>query len=297
MERGVRQGETLSPLKFLLWLEPWLQSLDKKFPTHGYQLQNDGPRVCVLAYADDIAIVGKTHEEVQEIMDSLCTFLHYHAVTISATADDSSKTTYSHNRTGQGSSRLTLKVSQFSRDSTPGHAHAVPICIKTTPPYKSFRYLGGWLNLHLDWAPAKKKLISSINLQFRSLSSRKLTVLEAASAAATVIQGKAGYYLQLAPFTIKELNKLDTALDKALRKRGDWPHGSTLHWLHAPRSRGGMGIFSFYDLLIAAQTTELLVRLASPGLVGDVAKARWAAAVPRLVNLRPAHSKSPQNPP
>ena len=123
-------------------------------------------------------------------MNSLCTFLNYHAVTISATADDSSKTTYTHNRTGQGSNRLTLKVSQFSRDSTPGHAHAVPI-------QKSFRYLGGWLNLHPDWAPSNKKLLSSINLQLRSLSSCKLTILEAALAATAVIKGKAGYYLQL----------------------------------------------------------------------------------------------------
>ncbi len=293
VERGVRQGETLSPLKFLLWMEPWLQSVRKKYPSHGYQLNNEGPRVCVLAYADDIAILGKTHEEVQDIMNSLCAFLHYHAVTISATADDSSKTTYTHNRTGQEYSNLVLSVSQFSRDSTPGHSHSVPIDIKTSPSSKPFRYLGGWVNLDLNWAPAKKKLLSSINLQLRSLSSRKLTILEAASAATTVIQGKAGYYLQLAPFTLKELRQLDSSLDKALRRRGGWPHGTSLHWLHAPRSRGGMGIFSFYDLLVSAQTTELLVRLATPGLVGEVAKARWDAAQPNLHNLLPSHSKTP----
>ena len=101
---------------------------------------------------------------------------------------------------------------------------------------------------NLDWAPAKKKLISSINLQLRSLFSRKLTILEAASAATTVIQGTAGFYLQLAPFILKELQKLDSSLDKALRRRGGWPNGTTLHWLHAPRSRGGMDIFFFYDL-------------------------------------------------
>ncbi len=292
IERGVRQGETLSPLKFLLWLEPWLKSVEADFPTHGYHLQ-DGPRVCVLAYADDIAIVGSSHKEVQDIMAHLCAFLKYHAVTISATEDASSKTIYTHNRTGPGYKNLKLAVSQFSRSSTPGHAASQKLLIPAAPADKPQRYLGGWFNLTLDWAKCKKKTLSSLNLQMASLGDKKLSLLEAASATSTIIQGRASYYLQLAPFTIRELDKLDSSLNKMLRRRGGWPNGTPLDWLHAPRSRGGTGVFSFKDLLVSSQVTELLVRLASPGLVGEVAKSRWAAAQNQLVHLRPSPALRP----
>ena len=62
MEWGVRQGEVLSPLKFITWLNPWLKHIAEKFPEAGYVLQ-DGTRVNLLAYADDVAIVTHSHEK------------------------------------------------------------------------------------------------------------------------------------------------------------------------------------------------------------------------------------------
>jgi hypothetical protein len=53
---GVRQGEVLSPLKFITWLNPWLEYAFRKLPNAGY-LMEDGTRVLLFAYADDIAIV------------------------------------------------------------------------------------------------------------------------------------------------------------------------------------------------------------------------------------------------
>ena len=86
MKWGVRQGEVLSPGKFIMWLNPWLEMVAKKYPSAGYLLE-DGTRVLLLAYADDIAILTKSHAEMQEIMDSLMEFLKYHGVTLSADPD------------------------------------------------------------------------------------------------------------------------------------------------------------------------------------------------------------------
>jgi len=95
---GVRQGEVLSPLKFITWLNPWLEYASRKFPNAGY-LMEDGTRVLLLAYADDLAFVTSSQTEMQDMMDSLCDFLKFHGVTLSA--DDKvslSKTKYiSHN--------------------------------------------------------------------------------------------------------------------------------------------------------------------------------------------------------
>jgi hypothetical protein len=68
MEWGVRQGETLSPAKFLLWLNPLLLHIQEQCPEAGYVLE-DGTRVLLLAYADDIALVTKDREQSQQIME------------------------------------------------------------------------------------------------------------------------------------------------------------------------------------------------------------------------------------
>ena len=68
-ERGVPQGETLSPIKFVLWLEAFLQHVSRAYPNAGHTMRppaGDGEgdpeeaRVCTLALADDVAVVTTT---------------------------------------------------------------------------------------------------------------------------------------------------------------------------------------------------------------------------------------------
>ena len=66
-----------------------------------------GTRVLLLAYADDIAVVAKSWEESQQIMEVICDFLFHHGVTLAADADRTkSKTVYVTNETQQKALRL-----------------------------------------------------------------------------------------------------------------------------------------------------------------------------------------------
>jgi hypothetical protein len=56
---GVRPGEILSALKFIAWINPWLEYATKKFTNTGYTIA-DGTKVLLLAYADDLAIITST---------------------------------------------------------------------------------------------------------------------------------------------------------------------------------------------------------------------------------------------
>ena len=94
LEWGVRQGEVLSPLKFIMWLNPWLQHISKTYPHIGYTMKG-GTLLQALAFADDIALITSSHEDMQLLMSSLTQFLLFHGVTLSADNDATkSKTVY-----------------------------------------------------------------------------------------------------------------------------------------------------------------------------------------------------------
>ena len=273
LEWGVRQGEVLSPSRFLLWLNPWLRHVDTALGHLGYCFE-DGTRVTSLAYADDVGLVSPSHEGMQSLVDSLCSFLTFHGVSISATEDSSSKTVYVSSGV-----RRRLRVTQFSRDSRPGRVLAPrTVLIPCQSPETVVTYLGGCLSLDLNWSNIRAHSTGVIDLELNKLRRKAFHLAEAALVSSAVTQGKAGFHLQVCHFTESILKRWDSSLDSSLRYKCGMAPGSTGSIFHIPRADGGLGIFSFATLASAARGTELLYRLNSPGLAGDVARARWAAA-------------------
>ena len=286
LEWGVRQGEVLSPLKFITWLNPWLTHIAEAFPDAGYMLQ-DGTRVTLLAYADDVAIVANSHAAMQAITADLCDFLRYHGVTLSADdVPDQSKTQYMTNRLDYsnldpklGPRPFALSLDCFNRASRPG-AYKIPLTrtIQAQSDKFIFVYLGGRLNLALDWTEITKRARAGINRELCRLQRKRYTLAEAAAVASSIIQGKAGFLLQLAQFPLGMLQKWDSQLDRILRLKAGSAFSGSAAMFHAPKEKGGLGIFSFQSLATQSLGTELLVRLQSKGIGGKVARARLHAA-------------------
>ena len=75
-ERGVKQGDPLSPLLFGLLLERVEEVLEAAAPGNGVKV--GAQRVVTLMYADDLVILGERPESVQQTLDALakcCTCL------------------------------------------------------------------------------------------------------------------------------------------------------------------------------------------------------------------------------
>ena len=67
-ENGLKQGHNLSPTLFCTYINSLLQKLNET----GLGIEvSESRKLCVLAYADDIVIIGKTADELQTLLNCL----------------------------------------------------------------------------------------------------------------------------------------------------------------------------------------------------------------------------------
>ena len=126
VDSGVKQGYILSPLLFNLFVYDLIGTLKKS----GYGVNVGGEKVVCLAYADDIALLAETEQDLQNLLDitfEWCEAWHMKMNTL--------KTKIMHFR--QTSARTTNFI--FKIDNCP--VDIVPI----------YKYLGLMLSYNLDF--------------------------------------------------------------------------------------------------------------------------------------------------
>jgi len=75
-QNGVKQGCPRSPLFFRVFIDMLHEHLTKSCPHIGVQL-SDIYNLCDLFYADDVALLAQSHEDLQALLDALATFCHH----------------------------------------------------------------------------------------------------------------------------------------------------------------------------------------------------------------------------
>jgi hypothetical protein len=166
----------------------------------------------------------------------------------------------------------------FNRASRP-EAYKIPLTrtILAQSDKFIFVYLGGRLNLALDWPDITKRASAGINRELCRLQRKRYALAEVAAVASSIVQGKAGYLLQLAQFPLSTLQKWDSKLDAILRLKAGAAFSGSAAMFHAPKAKRGLGMFTFQSLASQSLGTELLVRLQGHGVGGKVASARLHA--------------------
>ena len=71
VRRGVLQGDTLSPLLFLMVMQVGLHGLENSCPQGGFQTKNGGDRQFLKCFADDLTIMGTTGKKLQNTVTKL----------------------------------------------------------------------------------------------------------------------------------------------------------------------------------------------------------------------------------
>jgi hypothetical protein len=154
----VQQGDTLSPLLFILAINPALQWINK--PDQGYTLCNS-THILVSTYANDIALMAENAAGIRTMFNKLIAFGQWAGLEINP-----NKSAYT---VAQDAMQADLHI--------PSTHNSIPVTapIPFLPPATSYRYMGVMINVDLDWNEQLQHMHSKVEVYQHLIQNKQLT--------------------------------------------------------------------------------------------------------------------------
>jgi ribonuclease HI len=192
IEAGVRQGDSISPILFIIFMNPLLESLNEA-------AAQSGSGNAVTAYCDDVVLTADSKQLMEAMWKQVCEFAQYNNLAINP-----EKSGYSTND---------VAVAQLVARTKDGEKP-----VKMLDQGASYKYLGIWVNLNLDWRKqteeCEKKLKNSLTL----ISFKKMSVDQKISLVNITIHTSIGYRMNVVPFAAGWLQEMDKIVVERMAK-------------------------------------------------------------------------------
>ena len=256
---GLGQGSMLAPLKWKLFLDPLLKKLDQTGEPYKMGAGSNNVHIYAAAFADDLTVVAPTHKDYVLRMEFANKYLSFFGVELNAV-----KTTYTYANTGHHHHPINI-WNRHTHTTAPSSVAA---------PTKALRYLGSWLSPSLRSKKGKTMLLASIHSILNVLQYKHLDWKEYRYIIQAVVESKAMYYLNVAPFTDAELLSLDRRIAGQFKRTLRLARSTSSHILYLPESQRGFALPSIKqrrDALLIRQAYRLLN---DPGQLGKVFRTR-----------------------
>jgi len=271
IRRGTLQGDTLSPLLFLFYIEPLLRWLHQG--GRGYHLgclsakENEHDHISAAAYADDLCALTNTAGDLQAQADKITGYCAWagidtNNVKCGVTAGLFKTWAREGVKWQKDDTRLRAQLNKITLQGL-----AVPVL----SPSESYLYLGLPINILLHWKHAFQRVMDKIKAKGTALL--KVTTLSKAHKLRIVdetITPLIDYIGAMAPFSLHEIDILEGKVAHIKRTCLGLPNYFPVHSLMAHTKEGGWGTGPLANRVVQAALRNLTQCLNDDGRLGRI---------------------------
>ena len=201
IKRGVKQGCPLSPLLFLIFINPLIDLLNEKII--GYEKNN----ICS-AFADDLVLVTDRFDQIERAFNIVQQFCNDTGMELNLglNENDKSKTVYSSN--DNQNEEVYIKMNNNNKRKIP-----------FIPPNNSYSYLGVLININQNWDLQEQVLKTNLLKYLIPLRNRCFSVKQTVEAINKIFIPAIAYRLAVIPLRDKFLKQLDNIISSIIYKK------------------------------------------------------------------------------
>ena len=274
--RGTIQGDTLSPLIFLLYLEPllrWLATGSRGYTPrfHAPDPLHDAaptpiPSYSALAFADDLVSPSSSPTDLLIQFNKILAYCKWGGLSLNPTKCAVTGALHRHALTGLAptiTDQTSLLTAQLESKLV---VHDTPVPL--LPPDKPYKYLGVWITMTLNFSHHFTSLAQTILAKGRQLIEARVSAKQSLHILNRVLKPQIAYCFPIAPFSETDIEHLDGILVKVAKicmgLKTAFPNKVVL----TPTHRGGVGLHSLLVEYTQVATQTLTRALNDPGDLG-----------------------------
>ena len=269
--RGTVQGDTLSPLLFVLFIDPLMRWLEEG--GEGYRFGTSEAKLGPMAYADDLAVVAGRMGDLHAQANKVQRFCEWAGLKVNVDVKRKQKTAWSGVvRDGDKREKAEMeKARQMGLDLFRGAVQQTPYL----QPNESYTYLGVSISPQMNWTKhwqdTKRKTQTVVETITCSNASekQKLELLE------TVVRPMLRYSMMASPFSRAEVQRLHGIVMGAARSACGLGRNASTGLMMAPRGDFGVGFDSTHHTYAVELHKTTLENLKDDGDVGVMSRGLW----------------------